>query len=123
MTDLGEKSDRLSLLALAPAIWAAHFLLSYMTAAIWCAKVAGPDGALGGARSAIGVYTVVALAGIGVAGWIGYRKWRSGSGSHDPDTTVERRRFIGFATLLLSGLSAVATAYVALAALFIETCS
>ena len=44
-----------------PTIWAAHFLLCYVTAAIWCAKVAGPDGSLGGVRVAIAVYTVLAL--------------------------------------------------------------
>ena len=34
----------------APAIWAPHFMLCYVTAAIWCAKAAGPDGSLAGAR-------------------------------------------------------------------------
>ena len=32
------------MLTIAPGIWSAHFLLSYATAAVWCAKMAGPDG-------------------------------------------------------------------------------
>ena len=60
-------------------IWAAHFLLSYITAAIWCAKVAGPDGSLGVVRVAIAMYTVLALSGIGVIGWSAFRRHSYGA--------------------------------------------
>ena len=46
---LPEQDESYWRLASAPVIWALHFLLSYATAAVWCAKVAGPDGALGAA--------------------------------------------------------------------------
>jgi hypothetical protein len=57
-------------------------------------------------------------------GWIGVRKHRAGAGAppHDDDTPEDRSRFIGLATLLLAGLSAIATMYSALVAVFLETC-
>ena len=124
MADLSEKNESLWLLVASPTTWAAHFLLCYLTAAVWCAKVAGPAGPLGTVRVLIAAYTVLALAGIGLVGWVGYRRHTYGTAStpHDFDTPEDRHRFLGFATLLLSGLSAVAVAYVALTALFIGTC-
>lgn len=121
---LHEKNESLWILTVSPTLWAAHFLLSYLTAAVWCAKIVGRDGSLGTVRVAIAVYTALALLGIGITGWIGYRRHSYGDAStpHDYDTPEDRHRFLGFATLLLSALSAVATLYVALAALFIGTC-
>ncbi|UJR83466.1 hypothetical protein [Sandaracinus amylolyticus] len=107
-----------------PATWAAHFLASYITAAIWCAKIAGPAGALSGARTAILVYTAVALVVLAVLGARAYRRHASGGvpPPHDEDTSESRHRFLGLATLLLSGLGIVAVTYAAIAALFIGTC-
>ena len=121
MERLHEERESLLTLAAPPTVWAVHFLASYITAAVWCAKVAEP---LGPVRVAIALFTFVALAGIGFAGWKGGRRHRSGSGRvpHDVDTPEDRHRFLGFATLLLAGLSAIATIFVALTAVFIETC-
>jgi hypothetical protein len=104
--------DTLWMLTIAPAIWAAHLML------------VGPDGSLGSVRSAIAWYTAVALIGIVIIGWEGFRRHSYGTETttHDLDSPEDRHRFLGFATLLLSGLSAVATMYVALAAVFFETC-
>ena len=120
------------LLTIAPAIWAAHLLSCYVTAAIWCARFAAPGGALNGIRTAIAWYTAVALIGIAVVGWEGFRRHSYpstalGAGgteatTHDLDTREDRHRFLGFATLLLSGLSAVAVAYAAFAATLFDTC-
>ena len=112
------------LLTIAPSIWAAHLLLSYITAAVWCAKFVGPGGALNGVRSAVAWYTGVALVGIAFVGWEGYRRHRHGTEAttHDLDTAEDRHRFVGFATLLLAGLSAVGVLYAALAAAYFETC-
>ena len=120
------------LLTIAPTIWAVHFLLSYVTGAIWCAKFAGPMGTLGSVNTAVGWYTAVALAGIVAVGFEGLRRHRHPSTSlrtggteattHDLDSPEDRHRFLGFATLLLSGLSAVAVLYAAMAAVFFETC-
>jgi hypothetical protein len=112
------------MLTIAPTIWAAHLLLCYVTAAIWCAKYAMPGGALDGVRTAIAWYTVVALVGIAVVGWEGFRRHSFGmeANTHDLDSPGDRHRFLGFATLLLSGLSAVAVIYAAFAATLFETC-
>jgi hypothetical protein len=116
--------DSLWLLTIAPVIWAAHLLLSYITAAIWCARFAPPGGSLGNVRDAIAWYTAFALIGIAITGWQGFRRHQYGTETttHDLDTPEDRHRFLGFATLLLSGLSAVAVLYVALAAVFFDTC-
>jgi hypothetical protein len=112
------------LLTIAPTIWAAHLLLCYITTAVWCAKFAAAGGALGGVRDAIMWYTVVALVGISIIGWEGFRRHRSGTETttHDLDSAEDRHRFLGFATLLLSGVSTVGVVYAALAATYFETC-
>src|SRR6187549_3530286 len=99
-----ETKQSLWLLVASPTIWSAHFLACYLTAAIWCAKYAGPDSTLGAVRVAIAVYTVFALIGIGFIGVAGYRRhtFRQTTGPHDFDTPESRHRFLGFATLLLS---------------------
>jgi hypothetical protein len=112
------------LLTIAPTIWAAHLLLCYITAAIWCAKFVSYGGALGSVWSAITWYTALALVGIVLIGWEGFRRHRHGTEAttHDLDSVDDRHRFLGFATLLLAGLSAVGVLYAALAATYFETC-
>jgi hypothetical protein len=118
--------DRYSLwlLTIAPTIWAVHLLLSYITAAVWCTKFVPSGGPLDGVQMVILVYTTVALIGIGVVGWEGFRRHRYGTEAttHDLDTREDRHRFVGFATLLLSGLSAVGVVYAAVAAQYFDTC-
>ena len=124
MSPTSERHQSLWLLTASPTIWAAHFLLSYLTAAIWCAKFAGPHGSLTTVRVAMAVYTALALGGIGIVGWMAYRKHSFGHAElpHDADTPEDRHRFLGFATLLLSALSAVAVVFAALVAVFFGTC-
>jgi hypothetical protein len=112
------------LLTIAPTIWALHLLLCYITAAVWCAKFVAQGGALGGVRTAIAVYTIVALAGIAAIGVEGFRRHGYGTEAttHDLDSIEDRHRFVGFATLLLAGLSALGVLYAALAATYFETC-
>lgn len=109
------------MVAFSPSLWAVHFLLCYLTVAIWCAKW-GP--LLEPARLLVGVYTLAALASIAAIGWWGWRHHSYGDASlpHDFDTAADRNRFLGFSTVLLSALSFVATLYVGMAALFFETC-
>ena len=124
MNPLPEHKESLWMMIVSPTIWAGHFLLSYITAAIWCEKFAGPDRALGFVRTAIVIYTIVAVAGIAAVGWRGYRKHTFGESSlpHDYDSPQDRHRFIGFATFLLSGLSLVATLFEAMVAVFFWSC-
>lgn len=124
MKETSEENQSLWMLAVSPTLWAIHFLLCYLTAAIWCAKFAGPDGSLGKVRIAMVVYTAAALTGIGITAWKGYRRHEHGTATvpHDFDTPEDRHRFLGFATLLLSGLSAVAVVFVGLNVIFFTRC-
>jgi hypothetical protein len=121
---VAEHRESIWMLFVAPTIWALHFTLCYVTAAVWCAKASSALAPLGAIRTAIVVFTVLALGGILVIGWIGYRAHSYGiaSAPHDDDTPEDRHRFMGFATLLLAGLSGVAVVYAALVAVFVETC-
>jgi putative membrane protein len=61
--DTHESNQSLWLLIASPTIWTGHFLASYLTAAIWCAKYAGPDQSLGNVRVAIAVLLALGIAG------------------------------------------------------------
>ncbi|HKO50579.1 MAG TPA: hypothetical protein VJV79_22805 [Polyangiaceae bacterium] len=121
---LPEKHESLWLLAAPLLVWAGHFLLSYVTAAVWCAKLGARFGGLGPARSALFVYTGLALLGIAWLGVIGYKHHRRAekTTSHAEDTPEDRHAFIGLATVLLAGLSAIAVVYSGLPALLIGSC-
>lgn len=121
---VAEARQRLWIVPASPVIWGAHFMASYITAALWCGVVVGRDGSPSTARLLILGYTVVALAAIAAIGWMGWRAQRlkGGDPPHDADSPEDRHRFLGFATVLLSGLSAVATIYSALAAWIVRTC-
>jgi hypothetical protein len=119
-----ETAESLWRLATPPLLWATHFLLCYGTAALWCAKYAEPDAPLTPVRLAIAVFTALGVVAAGLVGWSGYRRHRLPGGAvpHDADTPEDRHRFLGFATLLLAGLSAIAMSYEALAIVFIRSC-
>jgi hypothetical protein len=119
-----ESRQRLWIIPGPLVIWSVHFLASYITAAIWCGKVMDRLGPLSSARIAIGVYTALALGGIGMMAAMAQRAHALGAGEppHDADSPEDRHRFIGFAALLIAGLSAVAVVYTAMAATFIRTC-
>lgn len=55
-----EKNVYLWMLAAGPTIWAAHFLLSYITSTISCTKLAGRDAPLAPMQWVIGWYTAIA---------------------------------------------------------------
>lgn len=118
------KRDTLWMLPLPPAVWALHFLASYVTGAVWCAKIAGHGGSLHGARLLVAAYTVAALVIIAGVGLWGYRNHSYGDATapHDFTTAADRHRFLGFATVLLAALSFVATLFVAITAGFIGSC-
>lgn len=124
MTDLPEHKDSLWTVAASPAIWALHFVAAYSIAAVWCAKVAPHEGSFATARSAIAILTAVALGAVVWIGWRGYRRHRLGNATapHGADTPEDRHRFLGYVTLLLSGLSALAIIYEALVIALIRSC-
>jgi hypothetical protein len=121
---LHESRQSLWLVVVSPAAWAVHFVASYATASVWCARFALRDGPLGTARVAIAAYTVAALLLIAATGWRGYRRHMFGDSdrTHHGDEAEDRHRFLGIATVLLSGLSAIATIFTALAVYAFEDC-
>lgn len=119
-----ETKDTLWTLIVAPTVWAMHFLVCYITAALSCAGSTAPFGRIDGARVFIGVATLVALGLIGTTGLRAWREW-SASGinpPHDRSTDAHRERLLEFATVLLAGLSAVAVLFVALPAFVYVDC-
>ena len=120
----GRYQDQLVGLLIAPTIWAVHFLVCYVFAAIWCAKHFGITD-LTVPRVVVGVATLAALAGIGLVSLRVVNQWGFTVGEeprHDSDTPDARHAFLTRATFLLCGLSAVSTIYVAVPAIFLSTC-
>lgn len=110
-------------LVAAPVVWAAHFLASYVTAAIWCAKAAGPERSFVGARLAITIYTAAAIAALLALGWRAMRGHRAAPPvAEDRDSAEARHRFMTFAALLLVGLSVVAVVYAGMATALAGSC-
>ena len=116
--------DNLWTLITAPTIWAFHFLLSYVVAAVQCAPNTEIFRPIGETRIMVGVITAVALALIGLVLWRSFREWRGHGGGyrHDQDTDLDRERFLEFSTLLLAALSFVGVLFVGLPALTILDC-
>lgn len=111
-------------LIIAPTVWTLHFLACYILAAIFCAKPGLFPFDFDALRLIIGGMTALALVLIAVAGYQAWWQW--GFGVHDPphadDTADDRRRFQGFATLLLCGLSFIAVIYTAMPAVVMTGC-
>jgi hypothetical protein len=124
MTEVPEREDSLWWVAAAPGVWAAHFTLSYATAAVWCAKQ-GSAAPLSVARVAIAAFTVVGLGMVAVVALRGLRNYHRSHEARprtDVDTSLARHQFLGFTLLSLAGLSGVAIVFQALAAVFIGSC-
>lgn len=121
---LPERDASLWRLTTGPVIWALHFLACYVIAAVYCAKAASAATPLDDIRLQLGAATVLALAAIAWSGWRGWRQHRRGAqpAPHDAPTAGDRQRFLGFATMLLCGLSFVAVVYSGFVLLVIGTC-
>jgi hypothetical protein len=124
MTSSRKTQDNLWTLIAAPTIWAIHFLLSYVVAAIQCAPNEAIFEPIGGTRRMVGVITVVALALIGLVLRRSFREWHHHGGGyrHNEDTDIDRERFLEFSTVLLAALSFVGVLFVALPALTVLDC-
>lgn len=118
------KEADLWLLVTAPIVWAVHFLLCYVLAAIHCEKAETGFADLGSVRLWIGVLTAIALLLVGAIGMQAWRHWGFGKNSppHDAATPEDRQRFLGYAALLISSLSFVSIVFTALPVLFILDC-
>ena len=107
----------------APAIWSGHFMLCYVTAALWCGRFASPSAL--GLRTTTAIFTAIALAGIALFFHHGLHRHRyeMPTRPHDDDTPEDRDQFVAFTTMLLAGMSFVAVAFEALAIVVVNRCS
>lgn len=124
MTERGKWHERLKVtlwtLIVPPTIWAGHFLMAYLWAAISCAKA----GAFATFLTLFVIGTVVALALIGLSGWIAWMQGRRPGGSvpHEDSTDIDRLRFLAKSTLLLAGLSFIGVLFTAMPVIFLRDC-
>jgi hypothetical protein len=123
-SDVDEPRHSLWALTIGPAIWAGHFLASYIAAAVWCGN-AGAHARFGTVTGLFAVATGVALAAVAWVAWSGWTRYHHGEAvpSHHKDTPEDRHRFLGLATLLLALLSAVSIVYTAVAVAMLRGCS
>jgi hypothetical protein len=123
-TALQEQHEHLWTPVVAPVIWAAHFLCCYMTAAMWCGRFASAQGSER-LVTLIAVYTVIAVALIALCFAHGFKSHahQLPDTSNDDDSPIDRHRFIAFTTMLLAGLSLVATLFVGAAAMMMDRCA
>jgi hypothetical protein len=121
---LPKEIESLWTLFTAPAVWAVHFLVCYVWAAIYCAKRSGMEAGFDLLRLGIGAATAIALGLILLSAYLAWRQWGFGveDPPHDDPNRRSRRLFQGFSTLLLSALSFVAVVFTGLPALFFEAC-
>ncbi|MBD8679451.1 hypothetical protein [Sphingomonas sp. CFBP 13720] len=103
-----------------PSVWAAHFLFSYLWAAIRCAK-------LGGFATFPTLYAIgtgIALLVILAAGVIAHLQSHvpGDDPPHEEGTDIDRTRFLAFSTVLLSALSFVGVLFTAAPVLFLTDC-
>ncbi len=121
-----EESDSIWRIAFGPLIWATHFVLTYGGTSIACFKLFRHDWAFPSLRVGIGAITVLALAGIAVVAWRSWRRWDyldDYDYEHDEAVEEHRHEFLGHAAFLLAVLSAVGVVYVALPAIFVNSCA
>lgn len=103
-------------------VWAAHFVLCYVIAAIRCSLDAG---GLAAVRLAVGVLTLLALAAVAALARHSVREY---GGAFPPRRATwsaaaeDRARFLGNVALLLSALSALAIVFTAVPALVFTSC-
>jgi hypothetical protein len=121
---LPKQIETLWTLFTAPVVWAAHFLVCYIGAAIYCARPELFGLSFSAVRAGIAAATVIALSLIALSAWLAWRQWGFGTDDppHDDPTRRDRTLFQGFATLLLSGLSFIAVIFTAMPALFLTEC-
>ncbi len=110
-------------LVFAPAVWALHFLLCYIVAAIHCAR-AGRLGSLGDVRVFITAATVVALAAVAVSAYVAWAHAtiEGDPPPHEESTREDRVRFLAKAKLLLAALSFIAIVFTAIPAFVFGDC-
>ncbi|MCA9134043.1 MAG: hypothetical protein KDA45_12840 [Planctomycetales bacterium] len=111
-------------IVLSPMVWAVHFLACYLSAAIWCAKLADTADSVRPLQWAVAWVTAIALGVIVWAGAVSYRQFRRGNPPvpYDFDDPADRTHFQGYTAFLLALLSCVATLFTALVFVLVGSC-
>jgi len=114
--------DRLWVPLISPIIWSTHFTISYIWAAMACGRFASPAGR--SLERALIVMTVIALVAIGVFFLRAFRQlnYRLPDQPNDDGTPEDRSRFMSHTTMLLAGMSWIATLFVGVAATAMGGC-
>jgi hypothetical protein len=116
------RPDPLWLPVVAPVIWSTHFTVCYIWAALACGRFSARAAAT--IDSTLTTLTVMALVAIGL---LFVRAWRQlgytlPDRPNDDGTPEDRNTFMSYTTMLLAGLSGIATLYVGVAAISIGGC-
>jgi hypothetical protein len=108
--------DRLWVPVIAPIIWSTHFTISYIWAALACGRFASRTA--GSLDLALILMTAIALVPIGILFVRGFRQldYQLPDQPNDDGTPEDRTKFMSYMTMLLAGLSAIATLFVGIAA-------
>lgn len=103
-----------------PAVWAGHFLFSYLWASLNCVKV----GSFAHFPTLYVAGTVLALLIILASAAIASVQVRTPGDPppHEQSTDVDRLRFLAKATLLLAGLSFIGVVFTATPVAFLTDC-
>jgi hypothetical protein len=120
-----EERDSIWRIAFGPLIWVAHFVLTYGGTSVTCFKLFEHGWAMPFLRGSIAAITLLALIGIGIVAWRSWKRWDyldDYDYEHYRPVEEDRHEFLGHAAFLLAVLSAVGVAYVALPAIFMDTC-
>lgn len=122
--ETGHGTDLWKVIA-APIIWAVHFLVCYVLAAVYCEK-AGRGASLEEIRIWLIVATIAALAGIAASTlrlWsVRARSVTDNDFEFEHNTPEERHRFLSHVALMLCVLSAVAVLYVFIPVVYLSSC-
>lgn len=121
-----EERDSIWRLAFGPLIWAAHFVLVYGGTSVVCFKMYELDWAFPFLRASIGALTALALVGVGVVAWRSWRRWDfldDYDYEHDKAVEEDRHEFLGHAAFLLAVVSAIGVIYVAMPAIWVNSCA
>lgn len=132
MSDVSSRRDRIeaeeaasdsgSLFAivLGPTIWAVHFLVVYVGAAIACEQFPAFVAHIPTAVAVVTGVAIIAIVAVTVPSMREFAGEREAS--TDDDTQGGRKRFLAHAAMLLSALSVVAVIYGALPGFLSELC-
>jgi hypothetical protein len=112
--------QRLWIPVIAPLTWSCHFTVVTIVAALSCGRFS-----VSGYRLTMVLTTVLALVVIGSCLGYGIKLLRFSwpDDSHDADTAEDRRKFLGYTTVILAGLSAIATVYSTIALFVVGGCA